>query len=89
MKRVLDLSFAWVQNATFFKKLRFGLNQTQKIASFLIYALFGLQKAQTNAHLISIMISNLIFPTTSLIAIVIESVKVYNFSTNFIVCYCD
>ena len=50
MKRVLDLSFAWVQNATFFKKLRFGLNQTQKIASFLIYALFGLQKAQTNAH---------------------------------------
>ena len=29
---------------------RFGLSQTQNIASFLIYALFGLQKAQTNAH---------------------------------------
>ena len=51
MKRVLDSGFAWVQNATFFKKLRFGLNQTQNIASFFIYALFGLQKAQTNAHL--------------------------------------
>ena len=51
MKRVLDSGFAWVQNATFFKKLRFGLNQTQNIASFFIYTLFGLQKAQTNAHL--------------------------------------
>ena len=50
MKRVLDSGFALVQNATFFKKLRFGLNQTQNIASFFIYALFGLQKAQTNAH---------------------------------------
>ena len=55
MKRVLDFSFAWVQNATFFKKLRFELNQTQNIASFLIYALFGLQKAQTNAHLFFII----------------------------------
>ena len=52
MKRVLDFSFAWVQNATFFKKLRFGLSQTQNIVNFLIYALFGLQKAQTNAHLV-------------------------------------
>ena len=35
------------------------------------------------------MISNLIFPTINLIVVVIESVKVYNFSTNFVVCYCD
>ena len=35
------------------------------------------------------MVSNLIFPATSLVVIVIESVKVYNFSTNFVVCYCD
>ena len=35
------------------------------------------------------MISNLILPITSLIIIVIESVKVYNFSTNVVVCYCD
>ena len=53
MKRVLDFSFAWVQIATFFKKLRFGLSQTQNIVNFLIYALFGLQKAQTNAHLVT------------------------------------
>ena len=54
MKRVLDEGFAWAQNAAFFKKLRFGLSQTQNITSFLIYALFGLQKAQTNAHLLLI-----------------------------------
>ena len=68
MKRVLDVYFAWVQNATFFKKLRFGLSQTHFISNFkklrfglsqthfisnfFIYARFGLQKVQTNAHLV-------------------------------------
>ena len=52
MKRVLDVYFAWAQNATFFKKLRFGLSQTHFIANFFIYARFGLQKVQTNAHLL-------------------------------------
>ena len=51
MKRVLDVYFAWAQNATFFKKLRFGLSQTHFIVNFFIYARFGLQKVQTNAHL--------------------------------------
>ena len=51
MKRVLDVYFAWAQNVTFFKKLRFGLSQTHFIANFFIYARFGLQKVQTNAHL--------------------------------------
>ena len=50
MKRVLDVYFAWAQNATFFKKLHFGLSQTHFIANFFIYARFGLQKVQTNAH---------------------------------------
>ena len=45
MKRVLDVYFAWAQ------KLRFGLSQTHFIANFFIYARFGLQKVQTNAHL--------------------------------------
>ena len=50
MKRVLDVYFAWAQNATFFKKLRLGLNQTQNIANYFIYALFGLQKAQGGSY---------------------------------------
>ena len=50
MKCVLDVYFAWAQNATFFKKLRFGLSQTHFIANFFIYARFGLQKVQTNAR---------------------------------------
>ena len=49
-QRVLDVYFAWVQNATFFKKLRFGLNQMHFIANFFIYARFELQKVQTNGH---------------------------------------
>ena len=52
MKRVLDVYFAWAQNATFFKKLRFGLSQTHFIVNYFIYARFGLQKVQTNAHFI-------------------------------------
>ena len=34
----------------FLKKLRFGLSQTHFLVHFFIYARFGLQKVQTNAH---------------------------------------
>ena len=33
------------------KKLCFGLSQTHFLVNFFIYARFGLQKVQTNAHL--------------------------------------